>query len=826
MTEGKEFPDNSLIVGSPAKVVRTLTDEQADKLRMSAAHYVANAARHRDKVVRIDAPSGGPRPRRRAPTSTARARRGCKDTMSELQKFIFDGMPVRGMIVRLTDSWQEVLRRRSASGDWTPAVRDMLGQMAAAATLMQANLKFNGALILQVHGDGPVKLAVAEAMSDLRFRVTAKVQGDVAADARFDDLVNRHGEGRCAITLDPLDRQPGQQPYQGVVPLESPDGGPVGDVATMLEHYMRQSEQLETRIVLAADGEAACGLLIQRLPIEGAGNLAGAAAGGDRRGGVHAHRALRLHADRHRAADAGHAHDPASPVLGGAAARVRAADAHLRLQLLGRPRARHAAGTWAATRPRHPGRARRHRDRLRLLRHPVPLRRGGRRRAVRAAHQPAGRARRAALSRRPGGRRSSGASGRRSAWPSAGRERWVEMASRHPRPHSLQRLRMNRQSILASPATPRLAGAARRRRHGFTLIELMVTIAIAAILVGLSASPISQMMASNRVQTEASSLVADLMYARSEAVRRGRGVTVCASSNGSTCTGLNNWAGGWIVFSDPTQCSTVPTGAQMALRTRPTLKGGDTFKAIYPTGAANSCISFNRDGMAASLGYGQVLFAARNSTRDDGHHALRLRRTRRSLSRPSPTDEFVMHLKPSPSRAAPRGFTLVELLVTLHRVGRHPGHRQDAGRRRSRNRQVSRVRSLMIFQAESLAGSMRANRSYWAVKYATAPAFTVAATGQNYPTIANSTDSTCLTTKCSPAEMVYADLKTWRDAFVGAFPGSTGTITCVSQCSTTSTGPAAYDIKLSWNEKSVAVNRSGVGTGTTLPVSMVLHVQP
>jgi molecular chaperone Hsp33 len=195
--------------------------------------------------------------------------------MSELQKFIFDGLPVRGMIVRLTDSWKEVLRRRSASGEWTPPVRDMLGQMAAAATLMQANLKFNGALILQVHGDGPVKLAVAESMSDLRFRVTAKVQGEVAPDARFDDLVNRHGQGRCAITLDPLDRQPGQQPYQGVVPLESPDGGPVGDVATMLEHYMRQSEQLETRIVLAADADVACGLLIQRLPIEGAGNLAG-----------------------------------------------------------------------------------------------------------------------------------------------------------------------------------------------------------------------------------------------------------------------------------------------------------------------------------------------------------------------------------------------------------------------------------------------------------------------------------------------------------------------------------------------------------------------
>lgn len=197
--------------------------------------------------------------------------------MSDLHKFLFEGLPVRGMLVRLTDSWKEVLQRRSASGGWEPPVQKMLGEMAAAATLMQANLKFNGALILQVHGDGPVKLAVAEALTDLRFRVTAKVQGQVAPDARFDDLVNRHGEGRCAITLDPQDRQSGQQPYQGVVPLETPDGAPVGDVATMLEHYMRQSEQLETRIVLASNDEAACGLLIQRLPIEGAGNLAGAA---------------------------------------------------------------------------------------------------------------------------------------------------------------------------------------------------------------------------------------------------------------------------------------------------------------------------------------------------------------------------------------------------------------------------------------------------------------------------------------------------------------------------------------------------------------------
>ena len=96
--------------------------------------------------------------------------------MTELHKFIFEGLPVRGMLVRLTGPWQEVLARRSVANDVYPQpVRSLLGEMAAAAVLMQANIKFNGALILQAFGDGPVKLAVAEVQPDLAFRVTAKV---------------------------------------------------------------------------------------------------------------------------------------------------------------------------------------------------------------------------------------------------------------------------------------------------------------------------------------------------------------------------------------------------------------------------------------------------------------------------------------------------------------------------------------------------------------------------------------------------------------------------------------------------------------------------
>ncbi|MES2400347.1 MAG: Hsp33 family molecular chaperone HslO [Pseudomonadota bacterium] len=195
--------------------------------------------------------------------------------MSELHKFIFDGLPVRGMLVRLTDSWQEILRRRQAAGGYPVEVMHLLGEMTAAATLMQGNIKFNGALILQIFGDGPVKVAVAEVQPDLTVRATATITGTVDAGASLSDLVNVNNEGRCAITLDPKDKMPGQQAYQGVVPLFGDQHEKIENLAEVLEHYMLQSEQLDTKLILAADGHMAAGLLIQRLPVKGEGNLEG-----------------------------------------------------------------------------------------------------------------------------------------------------------------------------------------------------------------------------------------------------------------------------------------------------------------------------------------------------------------------------------------------------------------------------------------------------------------------------------------------------------------------------------------------------------------------
>ena len=187
-------------------------------------------------------------------------------------------MPVRGMLVRLTDAWQDILARRAANnqtGAYPAPVRQLLGEMAAAGVLMQGNIKFNGALILQIFGDGPVKVAVAEVQPDFSLRATCSLVGAVAEEARLSELVNLHNQGRCAITLDPKDRLPGQQPYQGVVPLFGDQGEKLENLSEVLEHYMLQSEQLDTVLVLAADDRVAAGLLIQRLPVEGEGNLAG-----------------------------------------------------------------------------------------------------------------------------------------------------------------------------------------------------------------------------------------------------------------------------------------------------------------------------------------------------------------------------------------------------------------------------------------------------------------------------------------------------------------------------------------------------------------------
>lgn len=179
-----------------------------------------------------------------------------------VHRFLLRGAPVRGEIVTLDQAWREVVARHELPA----VVRDRLGELSAAALLLAATLKFDGAMIVQIHGDGPVALFVVECLTDGSYRATVKLREGAAPipdDASLTSLVNADGAGRFVVTLDPRSESPNRQPWQGIVPFD-------GDsVAEMLERYMLQSEQLPTRLWLAADSTRAVGLLLQRLPDEG-----------------------------------------------------------------------------------------------------------------------------------------------------------------------------------------------------------------------------------------------------------------------------------------------------------------------------------------------------------------------------------------------------------------------------------------------------------------------------------------------------------------------------------------------------------------------------
>jgi molecular chaperone Hsp33 len=166
-----------------------------------------------------------------------------------LQRFVFEGAAVRGAVVRLDAAWRATLERR----DYPDAVATLLGELMAASTLLTSSLKLDGSLILQIQGQGPLKLLVAECAGDLAVRATAKWD-EPLPDGGLAALV---GSGRFVITLDP---KQGGETYQGVVAVDEPS------VAAALEHYMKQSEQVDTRLWLACDRASAAGLMIQRMP--------------------------------------------------------------------------------------------------------------------------------------------------------------------------------------------------------------------------------------------------------------------------------------------------------------------------------------------------------------------------------------------------------------------------------------------------------------------------------------------------------------------------------------------------------------------------------
>jgi molecular chaperone Hsp33 len=165
-----------------------------------------------------------------------------------LQRFVFEHSPIRGEIVRLDATWRAVLERR----DYPLPVRSLLGELMAAASLLAASIKFEGRLTMQAKGGGPVKLLVVECTSRQTLRGLAQWDGPVPLGG----VPQLLGGGQLVITIEP---DKGER-YQGIVAVDGES------VAEVLEHYFARSEQLSTRLWLAADEAQAAGMLLQRLP--------------------------------------------------------------------------------------------------------------------------------------------------------------------------------------------------------------------------------------------------------------------------------------------------------------------------------------------------------------------------------------------------------------------------------------------------------------------------------------------------------------------------------------------------------------------------------
>jgi molecular chaperone Hsp33 len=169
-----------------------------------------------------------------------------------LHRFLLENAGVRGTLVRLGPAWREVAGR----ADYPPALRALLGEALVASALLTGNIKLDGALSVELKSTDALRLLFVECNDQGQLRGLARWNEPLPTPLTLDALSN----AVMAITIGNVDR--GQR-YQGLVDL-----GHAG-LATSLEDYFVQSEQLPARILLAADGEHAVGLMLQKMPGEG-----------------------------------------------------------------------------------------------------------------------------------------------------------------------------------------------------------------------------------------------------------------------------------------------------------------------------------------------------------------------------------------------------------------------------------------------------------------------------------------------------------------------------------------------------------------------------
>jgi type IV fimbrial biogenesis protein FimT len=153
-------------------------------------------------------------------------------------------------------------------------------------------------------------------------------------------------------------------------------------------------------------------------------------------------------------------------------------------------------------------------------------------------------------------------------------------------------------------------GMQRKRSAGFTMTELLVVMVIVGILAAIGAPSYLYVTTSNRISAEINGLLGDMQFARSEAVKEGQTVTVCSSSNGTSCSGSPAWQNGWIVFLDANGNQQVDAG-ETILRVQSAFSGTATFVARVATYAA---ATYNRMGYAPTGSATTITINLHNST--------------------------------------------------------------------------------------------------------------------------------------------------------------------------------------------------------------------
>ncbi|OUW03224.1 MAG: hypothetical protein CBD16_03460 [Betaproteobacteria bacterium TMED156] len=180
-----------------------------------------------------------------------------KFTTDQLITLIFAEENTRTNMLQIGPSWRQVLKNHQ---DLPQEAKNILGEITAASILLNASIKHTGSVSLQLYGAGAIKLVFSECNSDFTFRSTIKLSEknlDIG-NLSFQEMLNESNKGIFSVIIDP--KLKNKQPYQGIIQIEG------NSISEIIKNYLKNSEQIDSDLLLTANSKVAGGILIQKMP--------------------------------------------------------------------------------------------------------------------------------------------------------------------------------------------------------------------------------------------------------------------------------------------------------------------------------------------------------------------------------------------------------------------------------------------------------------------------------------------------------------------------------------------------------------------------------